>query len=151
MSGSKKLLSSSGIGSSGDTVDVDTQFNVNTYSVVRGTSYPHVTTQPTDIMRIETGIDLRGTTTSDVDQYFSTDRWIGSGYARTIDNGLDLANNDLTQQAVNSIVADMYSNYQTYGSGRRITLNLRGNSTPGEEAIEIILLLRQIGWTITFT
>ena len=64
---------------------------------------------------------------------------------------IDLANNDLSQQAVNSIVADMYLNYQTYGSGRRITLNLRGNSTPGEEAIETILLLRQIGWTITFT
>ena len=64
---------------------------------------------------------------------------------------IDLANNDLSQQAVNSIVADMYLNYQTYGSGRKITVNLRGNSTPGEEAIETILLLRQIGWTITFT
>ena len=64
---------------------------------------------------------------------------------------IDLANNDLSQQAVNSIVADMYLNYQTYGSGRRITVNLRGNSTPGEEAIETILLLRASGWTITFT
>ncbi len=64
---------------------------------------------------------------------------------------IDLANNNLSQQAVNSIVADMYLNYQTYGSGRRITLNLRGNATPGEEAIETILLLRQNGWTITFT
>jgi len=64
---------------------------------------------------------------------------------------IDLANNDLSQQAVNSIVADMYLNYQTYGGGRRVTLNLRGNATPGEEAIEIILLLRQRGWTITFT
>ena len=64
---------------------------------------------------------------------------------------IDLANNDLSQQAVNSIIDDMYLNYQTYGSGRRITVNLRGNSTPGEEAIEIILLLRQSGWTITFT
>ena len=64
---------------------------------------------------------------------------------------IDLANNDLSQQAVNSIVADMYLNYQTYGGGRRITLNLRGNATPGEEAIETILLLRQRGWTITFT
>ena len=64
---------------------------------------------------------------------------------------IDLANNDLSQQAVNSIIDDMYLNYQTYGSGRRITVNLRGNSTPSEEAIEIILLLRQSGWTITFT
>ena len=64
---------------------------------------------------------------------------------------IDLANNDLSQQAVNAIIDDMYLNYQTYGSGRRITLNLRGNATPGEEAIEIILLLRQSGWTITFT
>ena len=64
---------------------------------------------------------------------------------------IDLANNDLSQQAVNSIVADLYLNYQTYGGGRRVTLNLRGNATPGEESIEIILLLRQKGWTITFT
>ena len=64
---------------------------------------------------------------------------------------IDLANNNLSQQAVNSIVADMYLNYQTYGSGRRITLNLRGNATPSEEAIETIVLLRQTGWTITFT
>ena len=64
---------------------------------------------------------------------------------------IDLANNDLSQQAVNSIIDDLYLNYQTYGGGRRVTLNLRGNATPGEEAIEIILLLRQSGWTITFT
>ena len=48
-------------------------------------------------------------------------------------------------------IRDRYLNYQTYGSGRRITVNLRGNSTPGEEAIETILLLRASGWTITFT
>ena len=64
---------------------------------------------------------------------------------------IDLANNNLPQQAVNQIIADMYLNYQTYGSSRRITVNLRNNATPGVEALETIELLRLSGWTITFT
>ena len=64
---------------------------------------------------------------------------------------IDLANNNLPQQAVNQIVSDMYTNYQTHGSSRRITVNLRNNATPGVEALETIELLRLSGWTITFT
>ena len=64
---------------------------------------------------------------------------------------IDLANNNLPQQAVNQIIADMYTNYQTYGSSRRITVNLRNNATPGVEALETVELLRLSGWTITYT
>ena len=64
---------------------------------------------------------------------------------------IDLANNNLPQQAVNQIVSDMYTNYQTHGSSRRITVNLRNNATPGVEALETIELLRLSGWTITYT
>ena len=64
---------------------------------------------------------------------------------------IDLANNNLPQQAVNQIIDDMYLNYQTYGSSRRITVNLRNNATPGVEALEIVELLRLSGWTITYT
>ena len=64
---------------------------------------------------------------------------------------IDLANNNLPQQAVNQIIADMYTNYQTYGASRRITVNLRNNATPSEESLEIVELLRLSGWTITYT
>ena len=64
---------------------------------------------------------------------------------------IDVANNNLPQQAVNSIIDDMYTNYQTYGSGRTITVNLRGNATPSEESLELITILRQNGILITFS
>jgi len=63
---------------------------------------------------------------------------------------IDLANNNLGQQAIGSIVDDMYSNYQNYGSGRKVTINLRGNATPSPETLEIILILREARWTVTF-
>ena len=44
----------------------------------------------------------------------------------------------------------MYSNYQNYGSGRKVTINLRGNATPSPETLEIILILREARWTVTF-
>ena len=64
---------------------------------------------------------------------------------------IDLANNNLSQQAVGSIIDDLYTNLQTYGGGRRVTVNLRGNATPSEEAIEIVLILRESSWVVTFT
>ena len=64
---------------------------------------------------------------------------------------IDLANNNLSQQAIGAIVDDLYTNLQTYGGGRRVTVNLRGNATPSEEAIEIILILRESRWVVTFT
>ena len=64
---------------------------------------------------------------------------------------IDLANNNLPQQAIGAIVDDLYTNLQTYGGGRRVTVNLRGNATPSEETIEIILILRESRWVVTFT
>ena len=63
---------------------------------------------------------------------------------------IDLANNNLGQQAIGAIVDDMYSNYQNYGAGRKVTINLRGNGTPSPETQEIILILREARWTVTF-
>ena len=54
------------------------------------------------------------------------------------------------QQAIGAIVDDMYSNYQNYGAGRKVTINLRGNATPSPETLEIILILREARWTVTF-
>ena len=67
-----------------------------------------------------------------------------------VELNIDLANNNLPQQAVGAIIDDLYTNLQTYGGGRRVTVNLRGNATPSEEAIEIVLILRE-PWVVTFT
>tara|TARA_B100001250_G_scaffold60967_1_gene47614 strand:- start:1577 stop:4168 length:2592 start_codon:yes stop_codon:yes gene_type:complete len=64
---------------------------------------------------------------------------------------IDLANNNLSQQSIGAIITDLITNLSTYGSGRSITINLRGNATPSEEALENIDILKDAGWSVTFS
>jgi Leucine-rich repeat (LRR) protein len=61
---------------------------------------------------------------------------------------LDLANNLLSQQAINSIISDLYANYNSSNRGG-VTINLRGNATPSGVALDdYIPILRSKGWSI---
>jgi len=64
---------------------------------------------------------------------------------------IDLANNNLSQQSIGAIITDLVANLMTYGSGRSVTINLRGNATPSEEALENIDILKDAGWSVTFS
>jgi len=62
---------------------------------------------------------------------------------------LDLANNLLSQQAINSIIFDLYTNYNSINRGG-VTINLRGNASPSGVALnDYIPILRSKGWSIT--
>ena len=62
---------------------------------------------------------------------------------------LDLANNSLSQQAINSIISDLYANYTSSNRGG-VTINLRGNSAApsGDTINDYISILRSKGWSI---
>ena len=61
---------------------------------------------------------------------------------------LDLANNLLSQQAINSIIFDLYTNYNSINRGG-VTVNLRGNASPSGTSLEdYIPILRSKGWSI---
>jgi Leucine-rich repeat (LRR) protein len=62
---------------------------------------------------------------------------------------LDLSGNLLTGQAVNQIIADLLTNYNTVNRGG-VTVNLRGNTLPSGVALESIDILRSKGWSIVF-
>lgn len=62
---------------------------------------------------------------------------------------LDLSSNQLSQQAVNSIINDLFSNYNSVNRSG-VTVNLRGNSLPSGETLDKVLFLRSKGWTITY-
>jgi len=63
---------------------------------------------------------------------------------------LDLSGNLLTGQAVNQIIADLLTNYNTVNRGG-VTINLRGgNALPSGVALESIDILRSKGWSIVF-
>jgi Leucine-rich repeat (LRR) protein len=63
-------------------------------------------------------------------------------------NYLDLSNNLLSQQAINSIISDLYTNYNSSNRGG-VTINLRGNASPSGDAInDYIDILRSKGWSI---
>ena len=62
---------------------------------------------------------------------------------------IDLSNNLLTQQAINSIIDDLFLNYNTVKRGG-VSVNLRGNTLPGAAALEKITFLRSKGWTISY-
>ena len=64
---------------------------------------------------------------------------------------IDLANNNLSQQSIGAIITDLVTNLMTYGSGRSVTINLRGNATPSEDALEDIDVLKDAGWSVTFS
>jgi hypothetical protein len=60
---------------------------------------------------------------------------------------LDLANNLLSQQAINSIISDLYTNYNSINRGG-VTINLRGNAAPSGTSLDYIDILRSKGWSI---
>ena len=64
---------------------------------------------------------------------------------------LDISNNNLSAQALEQIVNDLYSNYSTTPRGG-VTVNLKNSMQTGaslpETALETIILLRAKGWTI---
>ena len=60
---------------------------------------------------------------------------------------LDLSNNLLSQQAINSIISDLYTNYNSINRGG-VTINLRGNSAPSGIVLDYVDILRSKGWSI---
>jgi len=63
---------------------------------------------------------------------------------------LDLSGNLLTEQAVNQLIADLLTNYNTVNRGG-VTINLRGgNALPSGVALDSIDILRSKGWSIVF-
>jgi Leucine-rich repeat (LRR) protein len=63
---------------------------------------------------------------------------------------LDLSGNLLSGQAVNQIIADLLTNYNTVKRGG-VTVNLRGgNALPTGVALDSIDILRSKGWSIVF-
>lgn len=65
-------------------------------------------------------------------------------------NYLDVSGNELTQQAVDDILADLLTNYNAVNRGR-VTINLRGSAIPSSDGQEDLEILRSKGWTITIS
>lgn len=63
-------------------------------------------------------------------------------------NYIDISGNNLTQQAVDDILADLLTNYNAVNRGR-VTVNLRGNAIPSETGQEDLEILRSKGWSVT--
>jgi len=61
---------------------------------------------------------------------------------------IDLANNSLTEQAIEQMINDLLENYNAVNRGR-VTVNLRGNAAPNQDTLDKITLLRSKGWNIT--
>ena len=102
MSGVKKLLSSASANQDQAEQNVDSLFNVTSYTnYALDTAYNYSTgghlINTYDVgqhKRLETGVDLRGSSILETDQYWASTRYTGSGYPREFDIGIDLANND---------------------------------------------------------
>ena len=62
---------------------------------------------------------------------------------------LDVSNNSLSSQAIDQIIEDLYTNYVAVPRGR-VSINIRGNQLPGEEALDKIVILQSKGWSITY-
>ena len=62
---------------------------------------------------------------------------------------LDLSGNQLTQQAVNQLISDLYDNYNSVNR-RGVTINLRGNAIPSGTALEYVDILISNGWSIVY-
>jgi len=61
---------------------------------------------------------------------------------------IDLADNPLTEQAMEKMLEDLYTNYQTVNRGG-VTINLRGCGPQSELALDFVVILRSKGWSIT--
>jgi hypothetical protein len=62
---------------------------------------------------------------------------------------IDISGNNLTQQAINAIISDLFTNY-TAVNRRGVTINLRGNALPSGISLDRIEFLRSRGWSITY-
>ena len=62
---------------------------------------------------------------------------------------IDISNNLLTQFDINTIIEDLFKNYQAVKRGG-IAVNLKGNSVPGISKIETIDFLKSKGWSIVY-
>ena len=64
---------------------------------------------------------------------------------------LDISNNELSSQALEQIIEDLYSNYTTTPRGG-VTVNVKNAMVSGailpDETLELIVLLRARSWTI---
>ena len=64
---------------------------------------------------------------------------------------LDLSNNNLSAQALEKIIADLYQNYTDAPRGG-VTINVKNAMVSGasisEESLELVVLLRSKGWTV---
>ena len=64
---------------------------------------------------------------------------------------LDISNNELSSQALEQIIEDLYSNYTTTPRGG-VTVNLKNSMQTGaslpETSLETIVILRSKGWTV---
>ena len=63
-------------------------------------------------------------------------------------NYIDISGNNLTQQSVDDVLADLLTNYNAVNRGR-VTVNLRGNAIPSETGQEDLEILRSKGWSVT--
>ena len=61
---------------------------------------------------------------------------------------IDLSDNPLTEQSMEQMLEDLYTNYQTVKRGG-VTINLRGCGPQSELALEFVLTLRSKGWSIS--
>tara|TARA_S200000501_G_scaffold358016_1_gene382313 strand:+ start:7166 stop:9661 length:2496 start_codon:yes stop_codon:yes gene_type:complete len=61
---------------------------------------------------------------------------------------IDLSNNNLTQQALDKIIDDLFINWNAIKRGG-VTVNLRGNGSPSTEQKTLASLLVGKGWSIT--
>lgn len=61
---------------------------------------------------------------------------------------IDLSDNPLTEQAMEKMLEDLYTNYQSVKRGG-VTVNLRGCGVPSELGLEFVVILRSKGWSIT--
>jgi hypothetical protein len=65
---------------------------------------------------------------------------------------LDLSNNSLSEQALNSIIDDLYTNYTAVKRGG-VTVNIKnqtGGAIPTGTALEKVVILRSKGWSIVY-
>ena len=64
---------------------------------------------------------------------------------------LDISNNNLSAQALEQIIDDLYSNYSTTPRGG-VTVNIKNAMISGatlpETSLETIVILRSVGWTV---
>ncbi len=100
MSQSKKIFPTSGVSQTGQGSPLGEGgnstglFNISTYQFGGTTGSYGEVRSPQSVGEIDTGVDLSGTPSTDIDDYYSVDMWTGqSPYGQEIVNGIDMVNN----------------------------------------------------------